>query len=282
MTILARLERWKDEGAISPEQYAYLAGICRGETISVFLELNILLYAGVLAFVAGLGWTVTTWSKQLGDVVILAVLSAILATCAWYCFSRAPRWSTTETPTPTGDLRLRALPGHPGVGGGTRLPREPISRALRAMGFIPAGDRRLFFFLAYRFDNRFVLSLALSSLAGWFGLTISHWPCIRMRPIASTPFSIAWRSAWGAAAPAAWPKAAFLRHVSEYRGQRSLLGGALRRLRAGRALAWVLALLLACVASLAMGTETPAVCLRCVRRGLWLRGLQLDTHSRHQ
>jgi hypothetical protein len=32
-----------------------------------------------------------------------------------------------------------------------------------------------FFFLAYRFDNRFVLSLALSSLAGWFGLTISHW-----------------------------------------------------------------------------------------------------------
>ncbi len=27
----------------------------------------------------------------------------------------------------------------------------------------------LFFFLAYRFDNRFVLSLALSSLAGWFG-----------------------------------------------------------------------------------------------------------------
>ena len=33
-----------------------------------------------------------------------------------------------------------------------------------------------FFFLAYRFDNRFVLSLALSSLAGWFGLTISRWP----------------------------------------------------------------------------------------------------------
>ena len=34
----------------------------------------------------------------------------------------------------------------------------------------------LYFVLAYRFDNRFVLSLALSSLAGWFGLTISHIP----------------------------------------------------------------------------------------------------------
>jgi len=32
-----------------------------------------------------------------------------------------------------------------------------------------------FFFLTYRFDNRFVLSLALSTLAGWFGLTISRW-----------------------------------------------------------------------------------------------------------
>jgi hypothetical protein len=37
----------------------------------------------------------------------------------------------------------------------------------------------LFFFLAYRLDNRFVLSLALSSLAGWFGLTISHWSALQ-------------------------------------------------------------------------------------------------------
>ena len=43
------------------------------------------------------------------------------------------------------------------------------------MGSLSPDDRRPFFFLAYRFDNRFVLSLALSSLAGWFGLTISHW-----------------------------------------------------------------------------------------------------------
>ena len=33
-----------------------------------------------------------------------------------------------------------------------------------------------FFFLAYRFDNRLVLSLALSSLAGWFGFTVARLP----------------------------------------------------------------------------------------------------------
>src|SRR5579862_921254 len=96
MTILARLEQWKVQGAISQEQYAHLVSLSRRDPLSIFLELNILLYAGVLAFVAGLGWTVTTWSQQLGDVAILIVLSAILATCLWYCFSRAPTWSPAE------------------------------------------------------------------------------------------------------------------------------------------------------------------------------------------
>jgi len=176
MTIVARLEHWKDEGAISPEQQAYLASLCRGEPFSVFLELNVLLYAGVLAFVAGLGWTVTTWSKQLGDVVILGVLSAILAACFWYCFSRAPAWSRTEVPSPNaifdyvlylGSLvwcvELAYLENRFHVLSG-QWDSYLLATAI------------LFFFLAYRFDNRFVLSLALSSLAGWFGLKISHWP----------------------------------------------------------------------------------------------------------
>ncbi len=176
MTILARLEHWREQGAISPEQHSHLASLCRGEPFSLFLELNVLLYAGVLAFVAGLGWTVTTWSQQLGDVLVLAVLSTILAACFWYCFSRAPAWSLAEMPAPTevfdyvlylGSLiwcvelaylenRFHVLSGQ--------------------WDFYLLATAVFFFFLAYRLDNRFVLSLALSSLAGWFGLTISHWP----------------------------------------------------------------------------------------------------------
>lgn len=101
LNILGRLENWKQQGAISVEQQARLASLCRREPLSVSLELNVLLYAGVLAFVAGLGWTVTTWSRQLGDVVVLTFLSAMLAACFWYCFARAPRWSTAETATPS-------------------------------------------------------------------------------------------------------------------------------------------------------------------------------------
>jgi hypothetical protein len=174
MTILTRLERWKAQGTISPEQHAYLAGLSRGEPFSLFLELNVLLYAGVVAFVAGLGWTVTTWSQQLGDVLVLSVLSTILAANFWYCFSRGPAWSPIETPAPNPIfdyvLYLGSLVWS--------LELAYIENRFHVLSgkwdfylLVTAG---LFFFLAYRFDNRFVLSLALTSLAGWFGLTISH------------------------------------------------------------------------------------------------------------
>ncbi len=175
MTILARLDVWKEQSKISPEQHALLAGLSRGEPFSLFLELNILLYAGVLAFVAGLGWTVTTWSQQLGDVLVLTILSMLLAACFWYCFSRAPAWSPAETPalSPIFDyaLYLGSLVWS--------LELAYLEKRFHVLSgqldFYLLATAGLFFFLAYRFDNRFVLSLGLSALAGWFGITISRW-----------------------------------------------------------------------------------------------------------
>lgn len=176
MAITTRLDEWKARGVISAEQHAFLTGVSSGEPFSLFIELNILLYAGILAFVAGLGWTVSTWSQQLGDVLVITVLSAIFAASFWYCFSRAPAWSAAEVPSPglvfdyllylgslTWSLELAYLEMR------LHLLSGKWDVYLLATAI-------LFFFLAYRFDNRFVLSLAFTSLAGWFGLTVSHWP----------------------------------------------------------------------------------------------------------
>jgi hypothetical protein len=176
MTILARLELWKEQGAISTEQQTHLASLSRREPLSLALELNLLLYAGVVAFVAGLGWTISTWSQQLGDVLVLTLLSIILTASFWYCFSCVPAWSAAQTasPAPIFDyvlylgclvwcVELAYLENRFHVLSG-QWDLYLLATAL------------LFFVFAYRFDNRFVLSLALSSLAGWFGLTISHLP----------------------------------------------------------------------------------------------------------
>lgn len=175
MTILARLEQWKQQGKISPEQCAHLSGLASGQPVSIFLELNVLLYAGVMALVAGIGWTVSTWSKQIGDVIVVTVLFAIFAACVCYCFSRASAWSPTETPTPTPifDYVLYL---------GTLVWSLELAYVENRFHLLSAqwdlyllATAAFFFLLAYRFDNRLVLSLGLSSLAGWFGLTISRW-----------------------------------------------------------------------------------------------------------
>jgi hypothetical protein len=99
----------------------------------------------------------------------------MLAASFWYCFSCAPAWTRAENPSPSlafdyilylGSLiwtvELAYIENRFHV----------LSGQWDLYLLATAG---LFFFLAYRFDNRFVLSLAVSSLAGWFGLTISHW-----------------------------------------------------------------------------------------------------------
>jgi len=176
MTILSRLDRWKNEGLISPEQHVHLASVARNEPFSLFLEINVLLYLGVFAFVAGLGWTVGTWSQQLGDLLILALLTIILAASFVYSFYRTPAWSPKQefASTPVVDyvIYLGCL-----VWGIELAYLEKRFHLLSGQwDTYLLLTTTFFFFLAYRFDNRFVLSLALSSLAGWLGLTISHWP----------------------------------------------------------------------------------------------------------
>jgi hypothetical protein len=54
-----------------------------------------LLYLGRWRLAAGIGWTVTTYSGRLGDVVILSALIGILSWSLYFCFSRGlPHWNT--------------------------------------------------------------------------------------------------------------------------------------------------------------------------------------------
>jgi hypothetical protein len=174
MTVSARLDQWKEQGAISPEQFTLLDGLIRGNPFSVFLELNILLYAGVLAFVGGLGWTIETYSVQLGDMAILAVLSVMLIACLTYCYLKASPYSRAETPSPNLVLDYVLYLG--------ALIWSVELAYIEKQFHLMSGQwddyllitALLLFALAYRFDNRFVLSMALSALAGWFGLTIAN------------------------------------------------------------------------------------------------------------
>ncbi len=173
MTTLDRLRHWNESGIITTAQSQTLIALVRNERFSIFLELNAFLYIGVLSLVGGLGWTFQTYFTNLGDPFILTTFSLLIAGCLHYCFSRASPYmhSEVESPNLAFDYVLYL--------GCLILSAELAYIEFRFQLFHGAWDNYLLFtaatfaLLAYRFDNRFVLSLALASLAGWFGLKVS-------------------------------------------------------------------------------------------------------------
>jgi hypothetical protein len=176
MTTLARLEQWKDNGIITGEQFDAISRIVRRDRFSIFFELNGLLYIGVLSLIGGIGWVIETYFVNVGDAAIISSLALLLFLSFYYCFTRSRPYSAelVESPNLAFDYVLYA--GCLLVG----LEIAYIENRFHLLGdssdLYLLGSALLFFGLAYRFDNRLVLSLALSSLAGWFGVRLSQSP----------------------------------------------------------------------------------------------------------
>lgn len=173
MTILERLDQWRDDGQIDADQHQVLVALARQERISLFAELNALLYLGVLAIAGGIGWTIARHAERFGDLAILLTLAAVFVGCVSYVFRRGAAYSRerVESPGLTLDyvLYLGCLVFSVGLGYAATRVRLFGDRPDDSLAVAAA----LFFWLAYRFDNRFVLSLALSSLGGWFGVRVA-------------------------------------------------------------------------------------------------------------
>ena len=175
MNILADLERWRTTGAIRAGQHELLSALVRKERFTVFVELHTVLYLGVLTFVGGVGWTIQQHFKGLGDAAIVSGLTIALAGSLYYCFARGRPYSSgrVEAPGFAFDYVLYLGCLLLGVELGYLQFRFDLLRGWDDSLLVSA---TVFFGLAYRFDNRFVLSLALSTLGGWFGLRLSQFP----------------------------------------------------------------------------------------------------------
>jgi len=172
LTTTDRLDGWKAVGVISEEQHAMLTALVRRERFSMFVELNALLYLGVLSIVGGLVWTFRDYVTSLGDVAILSILTLLMAMAFGYCFTRTAPYSNDEVESPTlvFDYVLYF---------GSLVFSATLAFVETRFGVFRGWDTHLliaamvFGVLGYRFDNRFVLSLAFSTLAGYLGLKMA-------------------------------------------------------------------------------------------------------------
>jgi hypothetical protein len=172
MTTIDRLDSWKEAGVITAAQHTTLSEIVRRDRFSLFVELNALLYIGVVSVVAGLGWTFRDYVTSLGDVAILSIFGVLMAVSFGYCFVRGASYSNGEVESPSFAfdyiLYFACL-----VLAATLAFIETRFELFHGWDTHLLIAALVFGVLAYRFDNRFVLSLALSTLAGYLGLKVS-------------------------------------------------------------------------------------------------------------
>src|SRR5262249_13917097 len=141
---------------------------------SVFLELNAVLYLGVVVFVAGVGWTVREHFTNLGDPLIVGSLAVVFGGCLYYCFTRGAPYSPAQVPSPSFAFDYVLYLGCLVFAVELTYLQVRFHMLEASWDAYLLASAALYVTLAYRFDNRFVLSLALSTLAAWFGVRFSY------------------------------------------------------------------------------------------------------------
>jgi hypothetical protein len=168
-----KLTALKEQGLLSQEQFDRISGLLTGKVVSLFYELRIILYLGVMLFATGAGILIYQNIGDIGHIVSILLLSALSAACLYYAwhFSKGYEPGKVATPTPYYDyiLLLGALLF---VSVLTYL-QVQYDIFNDGMGAATLATAVLFFYCAYRFDHLGVLSLAITSLASFFSISLS-------------------------------------------------------------------------------------------------------------
>lgn len=164
----------REKAILSDAQARELLPPARRQLVSVRMELRVLLYAGVLLCVSGVGLFLKENHDRIGPTAIASLLAAAAAACLLYVFRRSPPFSWGATPSPhvaADYLLLLAV----------LLAGSDLAYVETQFRFLGADWPYHLLVLslvalaaAYRFDSRVVLSLSLSSFATWRGLSTRH------------------------------------------------------------------------------------------------------------
>lgn len=171
------LDAWLADGRISAVQHEAIDAVVSRRRISLFVELNALLYLGVLSFVGGLAWTARAYSDRWGDLAILLPASALVLGCFAWAFAQTPPYSAGQVTSPSLFFDYALYLGCLVLGVELGYVEYRFTLLQDQWDYYLLASAIVYFLTAYRFDNRFVLSLALATLGSWFGVRFSrfHW-----------------------------------------------------------------------------------------------------------
>jgi hypothetical protein len=161
------------EGLLPPAQAAAIADDERTRPFSLHYELRAFLYLGSTLLAGGVGILVYQHLASIGHEVIIGAIALVMVASfayanhhrASFTWGVAPRTSiAADYLLLLGCLLFLVLEGYLQLQYGVFGSRYGLATVLPAA---------LFFYLAYLFDHRGVLSLAITALATWVGVSVA-------------------------------------------------------------------------------------------------------------
>jgi hypothetical protein len=170
--VASAIGRLRAASILSEGQAALFDRVARRRLVSVRFEIRALLYAGVLLLTSGTGVLVAEHHREIGPLAVAGGIGLVVAACLVWVIRKAPAfsWGAVESPNVAFDYVLLL---------GLLLFASDL--AYLEVQLTVLGPRWAYHLLvvavvyllaSYRWDSRAVLSLALSTLAAWRGLSV--------------------------------------------------------------------------------------------------------------
>lgn len=161
------------EGIISDASLVDIQSNNSPKIISVFWELRILLYLGVLLFTAGSGILIYKNIDTIGHTFIILFITLVSAGCFMYCIKQSASFSLKKVDSPNSYfdyILLLACLTFSSVIAYLQFKYNVFGIKYGLALFIPMA---MFFVSAYYFDNLAILSLAITNLGAWAGIIVT-------------------------------------------------------------------------------------------------------------
>ena len=144
-----------------------------GKVISLFYELRLLLYLGILLFTGGVGYIVYQNMSDIGHIAMMLLLLVLIGIGFFFINKKAKPYSNEE-------ISVDAIYFDYGI---VLLALLIISLFTYVQVYFDLVERLLrwtsllsgimFFWMAYRYDNKMLLAMAITAFAAALGLTVS-------------------------------------------------------------------------------------------------------------
>ncbi|KAF2507171.1 DUF2157 domain-containing protein [Flavobacterium zhairuonense] len=162
-----------DKNLITEKQYEEITAYRSLNIFSVNVELKLFLYLSVLLFTSGIGILIYENIDSIGHIAILSILLVVIAVCFFYCFKNSKGFQKTETQFEHPVLEYLVLLANILTCifvGYLQFQYKPFGEHYGLATLIPT---IISFFCAYYFDNRSVLTIAITGLAAYVGLSVT-------------------------------------------------------------------------------------------------------------